>query len=117
MSQQGNSMDQMQRDAVRRMQEMQARAHMPKRPPSSSASVVPPVPTKKETPSKHHKDIPKSKPKEKEPAPLPEAPKKKGFLEDLLKDKERTLLIVLVIILGMEKADTSLILALLYLIM
>ena len=55
-----------------------------------------------------------------EPSPQPDeetAEREDSFLDVLLSDKERTLIILLLALLSEEKANTSLMLALMYIIM
>lgn len=77
-------------------------------------------------------DIPKepsgSEPeKEKTPLPIPEqsskkeiksdpAPQKRGFAEALFRDKEKSIILALILLLGDESGDPSLLLALAYLL-
>jgi len=111
----------LQEDAIRRAREMQARARLspfdspaqepdaePRQSPSDSEQVpnnqapppAPPVPQPEDTNTSG-----------KEQAEDPGA----GLLDALLKDNERTLIWVLLLILLEEKADTALIFALMYL--
>ncbi len=99
----------MQQEAVRRAREMQNRARRgepPKPPP-------PPPPI-------HHESMSPSPPRMERPVerPLPPPPPNhsEGLLEVLFRDKEKTLILCLVLLLMDEKSDNSLILALLYLL-
>lgn len=98
----------LQEEAVRRAREMQARAHLsPGIAPTSDEPAG--VPREEPVPSA---------PLSAEPAPYDEASPEEpgfGFLDSLLKDNERTLIWVLILILLEEKADTALIFALMYL--
>lgn len=118
-------MDRIQQDAMRRMQEMQARAknqqpragqqntqqgnmgrspHNPQAPQRSAQHGAPPL--QRETP-------PAITPEEKKPVA---AHTHNDLLGSLFEDKERSLILILILILSSEKADSSLILALMYLI-
>lgn len=115
-------MQRMQQDAIRRVREMQSRAqqtlnHQPEttaphreasarnqvRPPEAApaAPVMPAAPAMPTLPA--------------EPAPKQENPITDLF-NGLLADTERTLLLVLILLLISEKADTYLIFALMYLV-
>ena len=98
-----SEMRKMQEEAVKRAEEMQNRAkshvnRQPEPPP-------PPMPQKEKIPE----NIPKMP---------PEKPKEEtgGIFETLMKDKERTLILSLILLLMDEQTDNSLILALLYLL-
>lgn len=124
---QSGDMDRIQQDAMRRMQEMQARAknqppragqqntqqgnmghspHNPQAPQRSAQHGVAP-PLQRETP-------PVKTPEEKKPVVA--AHTHNDLLGSLFEDKERSLILILILILSSEKADSSLILALMYLI-
>lgn len=109
----------LQEEAVKRAREMQARAHFP----ASDAS----IPTVERPPQEVHPHSEQLPIHEKVPAPPsapqlapePEKPEQdigSGLLDSLLKDNERTLIWVLLLILLEEKADTALIFALMYLV-
>lgn len=73
--------------------------------------------TRKASPQK-----PASKPPEKEESPDSEPASEKplaekNLLDELLKDNERSLILMLLLVLYSEKADASLLLALMYLIL
>ncbi|MEE0101062.1 MAG: hypothetical protein U0I48_04900 [Acutalibacteraceae bacterium] len=125
MREQSGDMDRIQQDAMRRMQEMQARAkiqqphaqqqntqqgnmghnpHKPQAPQRSAPHGAPPP--QRETP-------PAKMPEEKKPIA---SPAHNDLLGSLFEDKERSLILILILILSSEKADSSLILALMYLI-
>ncbi len=98
-----SEMRRMQEEAVKRAEEMQSRAkahinHQPEHPP-------PPIP-QKENLTENIPKIPPEKPKE----------ETGGIFETLMKDKERTLILSLILLLMDEKTDNSLIFALLYLL-
>lgn len=109
----------LQDEAVRRAREMQARAHIPSFEPSAPERV--PSPPQSE-PNLHTEQLPIHNERPPAPSPAPQDPAEKpaeelgpGFLDSLLKDNERTLIWVLLLILLEEKADTTLLLALMYL--
>lgn len=108
---QQNNMDKMQQEAVRRMQEMQSRAKYPQ-----STHKKAPVP-----PSSHQKQTPKEEVCE--AAEVSEntdtlcKKEKNDIISQLFQDNELSLILLLIVILGSEKADTGLILALLYLVL
>ena len=98
-----SEMRKMQEEAVKRAEEMQnrAKAHInrqPEQPP-------PPMPQKENLTGNMPK-MPPEKPKE----------ETGGIFETLMKDKERTLILSLILLLMDEQTDNSLILALLYLL-
>lgn len=114
-------MQQLQQDAIRRAREMQSRAQIPLQrtpPPIPRPAPSPPAPVvqhaqQTQPPREHHT------------APVlnqavHEAPKNQlnpltDIFESLLSDSERTLILVLILLLVEEKADTGLIFALMYL--
>lgn len=102
----------LQEDAIRRAREMQSRAHIPAYYPAASARP-------QEGPHPHTEQLPiheTERPPEPDPGPDEEPPgAESGLLDSLLKDHERTLIWVLILILMEEKADTALIFALMYL--
>lgn len=108
-------MQSLQQEAIRRAREMQARAQIP-------PSYVPPQPSVPETPHPHteqmpiHAQKPGSRPEHDFPLPLPLAQPIEGALDFLTKDSERSLILILLLILLEEKADTSMIFALMYLL-
>lgn len=107
----------LQEDAIRRAREMQARAHLsPYGPPAQREE---PHPRAEQMPI-HEPGPEPAPPAGPFPAPDPAPAQEPGDPEDglldfLLKDNERTLIWVLLLILLQEKADTALILALMYL--
>ena len=126
-------MQRLQQEAVRRAQEMQARARTPQKGPYSPDTVShgqrrPEFfvggPSSADDHSRSEKEreeqppeCPPSPPTECRPmAPVP----KKGMQQDifgaLLKDSERTMILVLILLLVNEGADMGLVLALMYLI-
>lgn len=103
-------MRRMQEEAARRAREMQSRArapqprHSPPRPPQEAPPPPPPEPPP---------EPPKAPPPEAgTPAPAPAS-----WLEGLLKDKERTIILALLVLLGNEGANQELLFALLFLLM
>lgn len=107
----------LQEEAVRRAREMQARAHLP----TAGSSIPAGAPSSQQEAHPHSEQMPiHETPPPAPPAPVPETEEPPedsgfGFLESLLKDNERTLIWVLLLILLQEKADTALIFALMYL--
>ncbi|WP_283609877.1 hypothetical protein [Faecalispora anaeroviscerum] len=106
-----NDMQRMQQDAIRRVREMQGRAQQS----LNRTPAVLPEPPKQESSSQHHHGAPP--PQSALPAlPLPQPSTLSNLFDGLLQDGERTLILVLILILVSEKADTGLIFALMYLI-
>lgn len=115
----------LQQDAIRRAREMQARAHLA--PPSSSYSAPPqkePQEPSTGTPSPHMEQMPIHPRSESGSPGLPvskrqEAPSGMfgGALDFLTKDSERTLILILMLILLEEKTNAELIFALLYMLL
>lgn len=93
--------DSMQEDALRRLNQMYSRA------PSGNVA-----------PQRREADTPQQAKEEHiKEAPTPEHPKNQGNLLDIfMKDKEKSLILLLIVILLSEKADSSLLLALMYLV-
>lgn len=125
-------MQRLQQDAIRRAREMQARAQRPISSQNSSAQRSVPVQSRppappspgfapaRHTPEGHN--VPHSPAPKPESSPAPEPGK--GLLnpvgdifEALLADSERTLILVLILLLSEEKADTGVIFALMYLVL
>ncbi len=124
-------MQRLQQDAIRRAREMQLRAQtatpplnypvprppasIPAPPPLNRPASNPPVPVQAaqqiQPPHEHHAG---SHPPEHEP-PKNQLSSINDIFESLLSDSERTLLLVLILLLVEEKADTGLIFALMYL--
>jgi hypothetical protein len=115
-------MQQLQQDAIRRAREMQARAQIPVPRPPPPPQVPHPVPNTPVTaprapqiqPPREHHTAPILNQPEHEPPKSPLNPLTDIF-ESLLSDSERTLILVLILLLVEEKADTGLIFALMYL--
>ena len=98
----------MQQDAVRRVQEMQSRARQ-------AVDHSRPAP-----PSQENKgDSSASARQESNPSGETTVPSKvsPSLLETLMQDSERTLILVLLLLLASEKADMELMLALMYLLL
>ena len=91
-------MERMQQEAVRRAKEMQQRARIPT-PPHAEAP-------KPEVPAERHDHT----------DPKPHVTETQSLSEVLFKDREKTLILCLILLLTDEKSDGSLILALLYLL-
>lgn len=109
-------MRRMQEEAARRAREMQARARQPQRPrpaPQNQRDNRPPPP-KEPTPP------PQPLPPQTEPQTAEIAanqPPVPSLLEELFKDRERTVLLALLILLGNEEGSSELMFALLFLLM
>lgn len=102
----GEDMDKMQQEAVRRMQEMQNRGRA--LPSSEKKSEdIPVVPCPPET-TEERKCV--------DPPKIKSSGKSQGFFDILFQDKERSLILLLLLLLSTEKTDTGLILALIYLL-
>lgn len=136
MNQRGDNredLQKMQQEAIRRVQEMQSRAKInvdPKHSPAQhhpvqhtqhQAAASPAIKPNPLPPEKKHEISPMIPPNSHtmhpKPQPSTRIPKELDNLFDLvMKDSERNLLLVLILILLSEEADTSLILSLMYLI-
>ena len=106
-------MRRMQEEAARRAREMQSRARQG-RPTGQRAS--------KESPKEPPKAPAEAPPPPPEPAPAPQgrpvqAEGANSLLENLFKDKERTIILALLILLGSEEGNQELLFALLFLLM
>ncbi|MDU6307964.1 MAG: hypothetical protein E6579_15060 [Clostridium sp.] len=111
-----NDMQRMQQDAIRRVREMQNRAQQSLTRSQQAAPTEPqkPEPEPQPQPQRHHDSSPAHGAP---PAlPLPQPSTLSNLFDGLLQDGERTLILVLLLILVSEKADTGLIFALMYLI-
>lgn len=93
-----NDMERMQQEAVRRAREMQQRARIPTAPRTEA-----PKP-EEHTEKQSHTD------------PKPPVPETQSLTEVLFKDREKTLILCLILLLTDEKSDSSLVFALLYLL-
>lgn len=94
--------DRMQAEAVRRAREMQSRA---RRVSAPNAHSEPQIPQKEEIPSPD------------EPVPSQPVSPQKSALEGLFEDKERTIILALLVLLSGENANHELLFALLFLLM
>lgn len=120
-------LNKLQEDAARRMREMQARARFPQgRPQQPRPSAQERSRPQGQRPAPHQ--APEAPPPEPEPAepqdpPAQEvsgtepAPAKGGLLENLFQDKERTIILALLILLSGEESNHELMFALLFLLM
>lgn len=117
-------MDRIQQDAMRRMQEMQARAkiqqpHAQQQIHSREIWGTTPTNLKRRREARrtalplHKEKLPRQNAGGKKPIA---SPAHNDLLGSLFEDKERSLILILILILSSEKADSSLILALMYLI-
>ena len=102
-------MDQMREEAVRRAREMQARAHLPPRQ------------TRQGRNTPQHREQPPAPEPEKPPQPEPVqepllSPSSAGLLENLFQDKERTIILALLILLSGEERNHELMFALMFLL-
>ena len=109
-------MRRMQEEAARRAREMQSRARQGRPRP---ANVPEPEP-----PAAEHKPPEPPAPAEQPMAPAeipaasaPTGEQPKSLLEELFRDRERTMLLALLLILGGEEGNTELMFALLFLLM
>lgn len=112
-------MQRMQQDAIRRVREMQSRVNQNL---SRSQPTAPPEHPVRETgPQSQQNHSPPPSPRSSPPSLLPElslpqSSPLNSLFDGLLQDGERTLILVLILILVSEKADTGLIFALMYLV-
>ena len=97
--------DRMQDDAIQRFKQMYS-----KTPAQSTGEKMQPEQSKSQKAQKHPDDIRENRT---EPIHKPES---KNLLDIFMKDKEKSLILLLIVILISEKADTTLILALMYLV-
>lgn len=122
----------LQEEAIRRAREMQARAQIPTRAPVYSPArgqQRAARPEERETPpvqeAQPREDPPRAQPpqpgqdfREPKPDPPPPAPNSAANLFDALtKDGDRSLILVLILILMEDKADMTLVFALMYLLL
>lgn len=101
--------NQMREDAMRRAREMQSRARLPARPPQQRG-------TPPERNSAEQRESPReapSAPQERNPAQSAE----KNLLENLFQDKERTVLLALLLLLSEDDSHHDLMFALMFLLM
>ncbi len=135
MANENMDMKRMQEEAIHRVQEMQSRANrqlhgMPpippppdradSRPPSSEKTPVPPAREPVNTADTQggplHNQNTEAPPRA---VSVPAVPQKmaENLLDGIMKDSERTLIMILLLVLFNEQADTSVIFALLYLLL
>ncbi len=106
-----DEMDKMQQEAVRRMQEMQSRGK-----PTTPINITPEQSqhqAEKRNQSQQSTQIPVV---HNESEVCKSSAKQPSFFESIFHDKERSLILLLLLLLSTEKTDTSLILALVYLL-
>lgn len=118
MAQQGEDMDKMQQEAMRRMQEMHTRAYKPK-PQNRSRQPAPPASAQnRQTAKEQNTAAVKNEvcADEQGKSISKKSDERKDLFSELFRDKEKSLILLLILILSVEKADTGLILALMYLI-
>lgn len=126
-------MKRLQQEAVRRVQEMQSRARAPSAPPHPPEPAVHPQrrpeffvggPSKVPPHSPEHQEPHHQKERGEERRPNPSHPpappsgngEMANIFEALMSDSERILILLLILLLVNEEADTGLVLALMYLI-
>ena len=107
-----DEMDKMQQEAVRRMQEMQSRGKPVAVSHTTNAEQPQPQDKKQASPV----SVPDSVPVHKKPEICDSENKQPSFFESIFHDKERSLILLLLLLLSTEKTDTGLILALVYLL-
>lgn len=103
-------MDKMQQEAVRRMQEMQSRGKPANVQHTASHSVNA---EQNQNQEPHHKPVPVHN---EDCCESDTQIKQPSFFESIFHDKERSLILLLLLLLSTEKTDTGLILALVYLL-
>ncbi len=105
-------MKRMQQEAVRRVQEMHNRAQqrVQENPPEPGPREKPPKPEEGGKPAA-------APPPPAAPAAHPGKPLPATLWDGLMQDSERTLILILLLLLFTEKADTSVLFSLLYLIL
>ncbi len=108
-------MDQMREEAVRRAREMQARAHLPPRQARQGRN-TPQHREQEPVPEQFSQPEPSG---ETASAPLSQeaSPSSGGLLENLFQDKERTIILALLILLSGEESNHELMFALMFLLM
>lgn len=107
------NMQNLQQEAIRRAREMQARAQIP-----VTYHPQEPIPRGQvQSPNPHSEQMPINPPKPQHHAPPAPQHPEGGMLDILTKDSERSMLLILLLILVEDKADSSLIFALMYLLM
>lgn len=103
-------MDKMQQEAVRRMQEMQNRGKPVNSQEKSNPQKNPPEPVMQSPVQTSNNNAESEKISVKEPT------HQKSFIDLLMHDKERSIILMLILLLSTEKTDAGLILALIYLL-
>jgi hypothetical protein len=118
-------MQRLQQDAIRRAREMQARAQSYVAPPPPAAAPANPSHSQNREPAKPEQARhippaePRHTPRHEPPPPEPNPPLNPlgNIFEGLMKDSERTLILVLILLLVEEKSNPEVIFALMYLIL
>lgn len=108
-------LNRMQADAVRRAREMQSRARTPNRQAQQRAQSEAPQPAAPPQPQP-----PPPQEAAPQPAPVQDAPPaqpQKSLLDNLFQDRERTIILALLILLSGENANHELMFALMFLLM
>lgn len=99
------NMNKLREEAARRAREMQARAHIPQpRKPKEAPS---PQPAQEPPQAKHPP----------EPSLQPAAQEEKGLLDAFFQDKERTIILALLLLLSGDENNHELLFALMFLLM
>lgn len=133
-----SELNRLQQEAIRRAREMQARAQIPssyapraaqggavRSDPQEEEEAPPPPPPPPPQPQPRNASSPAPREQPEAPAPSRAPPSSpadsffggiSGSLDFLLKDSERSMILILLLILMEEKADTSLIFAMMYLL-
>lgn len=113
-------MGRMQEEAIRRAREMQSRAKVPpfRRPARPAETLREEAEPAGEPQTKKLENTPQEDPASiREPSPKAAASEEGGILETLFQDKERTIILALLILLGSEGGNHELMFALLFLLM
>lgn len=105
-----DDMDKMQQEAVRRMQEMQNRGKSVNSSEKSNSQKNPPEPVIQSPVHTTNNTAKNEKISAKEPT------HQNSFVDLLMHDKERSIILMLILLLSTEKTDAGLILALIYLL-
>lgn len=104
-----NEMRRMQQEAINRVNEMQARAKQKLQGQNGSPNAAPAPQQAPPPPPEAEMPAPAAP-----PAPVPPESSLQGLFDALMQDQERTMLLVLILLLFTEQADTAVIFALLY---
>lgn len=102
----------MQEEAIRRAREMQSRARAPSRQGRSQQP-----PNREPQEPSQPKPAPAEPPQPSQPPAEAEAPSHGGLLDSLFQDKERTVILALLILLSGEEGSHELMFALMFLLM